>query len=842
MKQKILITSFFLIILGASWPVSTLAADPSLTVTPSTTGAGYVYTHQGETIEVNWVASNIPTSMECIVNKNDIVGVDGLGAIQTKLLARYFAGKGYITITAKTPTWKYIKFTCYNKTNPSQIILEKDLTLAVSTGATFSPALTVTAEPATGLRLNDLTKISWSATNLPAGGSICRVDRSTPNVIAGLNPTDLDIIDRGLGKGIAGQYVYGSFSGYANLKITNPSPTTKYLRVKCDLPTGDTDINTQTEIKTTTAAPTLPNPFVYVTAEPKTDLDLAHAFTVSWETNNLPLNYKCWANDGGSGVNLQGVNVTLAKGPTSYIDYGGSHYGGAYKGSNSSARLTSATPVWKTIKFACGPTLNSDVGATMTSVSVKTAAPEPTATLTALDPTTNLKVNDIVKVKWTAANIPSTMKCVTNYAGPLANGVTGVKEINDQVVDKSGSFSGNGHLKITSTVTPPANRKIRLVCYYTADPDNYIIDSQIPMVIVPGPATPTPSITLTPTSGDMIGVKPGDRINFTWRLNNIPAQVDGLNIKCWNNAGYDPAKDIAGWAEVKTRLENKELTGSATLTISPLAVDQKRLRVMCGKYPTNWDSGLVVDSTIIFNLPATPISSINRVYDVRIEGIDLLTTPENSLWGAGLAKKVAFSFAGFQKVCPGGIPHCSEAQKKYVRKIAVNLRNPKTKVKIRLSAVLKTVGEGNGSNDYAVTIGTKIPERISKNDPAVVPYFDGYKSTIEICPVFDDGSSPVGITCGTTQIFTVLDPNDAHSPTYNLPAGQGCITGSCICVNGIRKRCGSPMQSGSGCPLNHPNYPTGVCSGVGSASEKMMATAQNAFKGTMDLIVKLFGY
>ena len=36
--------------------------------------------------------------------------------------------------------------------------------------------------------------------------------------------------------------------------------------------------------------------------------------------------------------------------------------------------------------------------------------------------------------------------------------------------------------------------------------------------------------------------------------------------------------------------------------------------------------------------------------------------------------------------------------------------------------------------------------------------------------------------------------------TVNLPSGQGCLEGTCVCVNGQAKRCGNPMQSGVGCP------------------------------------------
>lgn len=850
MKHKILVLSLSVVILGAlslgvSWPVSTWSADPSFTINPVTTGGNYVYVRKGQTTEVSWQGVNIPSSMKCDVNYNsaDTTGLEGLQDIHTKLFGRNFASKGYVTVPPNyTGTgFRTLKFTCFYTSNPSQIIIEQDLKLGISSGVAISPTVTITAEPATGLRLNDNTKISWTMTNLPAGGTICQVDRTAPDVIAGLTPYDLDLVDKGLGRGIAGQYVYGDFSGYANVKITNLNPTTKYLRAKCDLPTGYADINTQTEIKTTTAAPALPAPFVYVNVEPKTDLDLTHAFTVSWETNNLPLNYKCWMNDGGTGINLLGANNSLANGPTSYIDYNGAHYGGAFKGSNSSARLISASPVSKIIKFACGPTFNSEVGAVTSSVSVTTSAPEPTAVLTPIDPTTSLKVGDTVRVTYNASHIPSTMRCVTNYAGGLATGVSGVKEISDQLAGKTGTFSGNGNLGITPTVIPPADKKIRLICYYTADPDNFIIDSQLPLKIVPGPAAPTPSLVLSPTSDKLTGTKPGDRINFTWNINNLPAKVDGVNITCWNNAGYDPSKDINGWAEVKTRLyNNKKLSGSATLTVGYGASGQKRLRVMCGKYPNDWSKGLVVDKVLVFNISTPSAPNFNRVYGVMIDGMDINATSETSLWGLGLTKTVKFNYAGFQKTCKGDFVDCNEAQKLDVKKAIISFRHPNTGKKKALYN--KTVGLGSGSSFFSVTINADTLEKIDKKDPAVAPYYDGYKTTLEICPAFADNTMPMTRTCATSQIFTVSDPNDAHSPTYNLPAGQGCITGSCVCVNGVRKRCGSPMQSGSSCPLNHSNYPAGVCSGVGSASEKMMATAQTAFKGTMDLIVKLFGY
>ncbi len=71
----------------------------------------------------------------------------------------------------------------------------------------------------------------------------------------------------------------------------------------------------------------------------------------------------------------------------------------------------------------------------------------------------------------------------------------------------------------------------------------------------------------------------------------------------------------------------------------------------------------------------------------------------------------------------------------------------------------------------------------------------GYKTKIKVCPTNSYGNTPSGVICAYSSYFSLVDPNHSLSPTFNLPAGQGCKTGSCVCYNGQAKICGSPMGS-----------------------------------------------
>jgi len=937
MKYKFLIISLALVILGtlflgASFQASQAISVPILTVTPNTTSTGYMYVHLGEVIKVKWNASYIPASMNCDVNYNnagETGGVGGLQAIHEKLQGRWFDSEGYISVDSRVPSPKRIKFTCSDPADPSKT-LEQYLNLGVSVGDGVSPAITVTAEPATDLRLGESTKISWSMTNLPIDGYFCSVDRD--DVIGGFNSSDLDLIDKALGYGF--QPLYGTFSGFQNVRITELFPYLKRIRIECSEGGWGDSISSSANITTTTTPPPLPNPYVYVTAEPKTEIDPLYAYNISWSTNDLPLNYKCWMTEEGGAGNLTGINTTLASGPTSFVTYNGSNYGGRFVGS-SGARVTSSTPKWKTIKFACGPTLNSDVGATTKSISISVATPPPAATLT-FSKSSNLIIGDVTKMTWNVTNVPETMRCRTNYDDISATGgITGLQAIDNKLAN--GTYSDYGYLTISSAVPNP--KRVRLICYYTSNPSQLIIDTGINLTLSADypttPAGPWATLTLSKSSGlkigdnltatwnaynipagmkcgvnyagpiaagisgldsiydklynqrifsgtgnlsitsanpstktirfmcgngdlvteplvidnrtnlsvlvpavtfttstSLINLVPGNTINVSWQIRNMPTSAS-----CWNN--YDvtsEASDISGWPAVNTSLLAGSTSGNAVLTIGPLARGQKHLRIMCGTSP----SSLLASAVISFTLPSAPIPTGVRVAAVQIAGMDVGAPPERSPWMAGATKNVAFSFSNFAPMCPGDLITCTEAQKKPVRKVAVNFRNPKTSVKARYSDVLKTVGTGSGSSNYSVGVGPMVAARIAAGDTAITPYYDGYKTQIEICPVFDDGIFPMGAFCGLSQIFTVYDKNNSFSPTYNIPAGQGCATGECVCVSGKRKICGSNMTDGTdytGCPYSSTNYPAGTC---GSVASTIAVKAIASIQGSLDGIINTF--
>jgi|GEM_PF-7095501 len=182
-----------------------------------------------------------------------------------------------------------------------------------------------------------------------------------------------------------------------------------------------------------------------------------------------------------------------------------------------------------------------------------------------------------------------------------------------------------------------------------------------------------------------------------------------------------------------------------------------------------------------------------------------------------------------------------------VKNAALFLCNPDTANGEKCSRINTSIGRriscgtGSGSCDNSsVTIGFRMPARVAAHDPAIGPYFrtgDG-ATRFKICPVaypvnflLSSGASEYVIkgydnnACVYSQAFRLKDYNQGDS--LSLPAGAGCYAGECVCVGGVRKTCASPWGSGANCPTSSPNYPNGICAGLGM-TDKMLASVYGA--------------
>ncbi len=200
-----------------------------------------------------------------------------------------------------------------------------------------------------------------------------------------------------------------------------------------------------------------------------------------------------------------------------------------------------------------------------------------------------------------------------------------------------------------------------------------------------------------------------------------------------------------------------------------------------------------------------PVVSNPAVSAVTISDID-------SGWPSGMTKLVNFNFSDFSSS---------------VSKIKVYLCHPTNSPCQSWNPSVPTEDFsliGSGTKTITKATGARLYERLKQNDPALTPYFNNYLGNyltkLKICPANSSGLVPAGATCRYSAVFSITMAPDSSS-------GQGCFDGECVCVNGVTKRCGSPMRTGTGCSI--------TCETV-SFSDKLLASLSGV---AGDLFVKL---
>jgi hypothetical protein len=215
------------------------------------------------------------------------------------------------------------------------------------------------------------------------------------------------------------------------------------------------------------------------------------------------------------------------------------------------------------------------------------------------------------------------------------------------------------------------------------------------------------------------------------------------------------------------------------------------------------------------------------VSSVTIQGIYDATSP----WSSGETKNVTWSFLTFGT---------NNVNKTVVNTVSLSLCDTSGTKCFPWSGATNSAADNQiiaytgGPNlqtsflqaTVAKTTGAKLFERLSATpidrtgNLAVFSTTKPYQAKIRICPTYSQtsltgynkdprtgaslaaGTGVLPLTnCSYSSVFTIVDPNDGNSATWDLPSGQGCFVGECVCVGGVTKVCGNPMRPGGSCTI-----------------------------------------
>jgi len=233
--------------------------------------------------------------------------------------------------------------------------------------------------------------------------------------------------------------------------------------------------------------------------------------------------------------------------------------------------------------------------------------------------------------------------------------------------------------------------------------------------------------------------------------------------------------------------------------------------------------------------PAPVSTTTSPVINPKAPTVSLITVSNlnNSKWGVGNTKNIRWNFSNFTQASA-----FRDGVSLPIKTVSLALINPTTKAVCPMTDVAgKTLGgvaSGNGQQsglaNLNVGLGFKLLERI-KNGEDIAKCFSlqgkTYKTQIAICPTVSSAGvywPALGSVCGYSPTFELVM---AESGTWDQPAGQGCVKDECVCVNGKRTICDSPMKSGVGCPASNNNY--GSCATV-SLVNQFLASVSLLFK------------
>lgn len=158
-----------------------------------------------------------------------------------------------------------------------------------------------------------------------------------------------------------------------------------------------------------------------------------------------------------------------------------------------------------------------------------------------------------------------------------------------------------------------------------------------------------------------------------------------------------------------------------------------------------------------------------------------------STWVAGTSKTINFNYSSFAGD---------------TKTVVVSFCHPTTAGVCSALPIGESLNlTGAGSSNIAKSIGAQVYARLTAHDPALTPYYQGYTTRLKVCPASVAGVVPTGATCANQQLFTVTPPLPPTPEGDFNPSGQGCLRGECVCYQGMRMRCGQPMQPGTGCTI-----------------------------------------
>ncbi|HRZ30223.1 MAG TPA: hypothetical protein P5274_00925 [Candidatus Paceibacterota bacterium] len=221
-----------------------------------------------------------------------------------------------------------------------------------------------------------------------------------------------------------------------------------------------------------------------------------------------------------------------------------------------------------------------------------------------------------------------------------------------------------------------------------------------------------------------------------------------------------------------------------------------------------------------FLVTATPVVIPPTISSVTISDIA-------SGWPASTSKAVNFSYSSFDnstKYVKARLCHPS-ATSTEISKCFVSSPDSAD------SGALPTSGTGS----ITKAIGPLVYDRLSQTPPdqTLTPYFEGYTTKWKVCPTNSAGVVPAGAVCSFSPIFSVTDPDIDPDTSGSLPSGQGCFVDECVCFDGMRMKCGSPMQPGTGCET-----PTNCNAYQASLPSKFLASINFAVGSIISLFIR----
>ena len=223
-------------------------------------------------------------------------------------------------------------------------------------------------------------------------------------------------------------------------------------------------------------------------------------------------------------------------------------------------------------------------------------------------------------------------------------------------------------------------------------------------------------------------------------------------------------------------------------------------------------------SRVYFSRSCFISSTPPSVSNVQITG--MYSTIQSTLtWLGGDTRRITFDYDYFGTVKIGSITANVASVAVYLcNPIGSNLESFVAQDKCVLAGTIDNwqnkvpiSGTPKGSSGVDQLLGRNVLGTLQKQPTSTFALaFDHNRTMFKICPSITTvpgasqpgsdplvGTVPKGAICAVSPVFTVIS---GSSDSYGLSAGQGCVIGECVCVNGKAARCGSPMDLvGKGC-------------------------------------------